>query len=67
MTETTELRWFEDTERKCPCGKRATGILRGPRNESYGAHCKPCANRRLKASDRERERLKKTAAERGCN
>lgn len=63
MCETTELRWFEDTDRKCSCGKRATGVLRGSRNESYGPHCKSCANRRLKASQRERDQLAKETAE----
>lgn len=55
--ETTELRWFENTDRKCSCGKRATGILRGARNESYGPHCTQCAERRLKASERARRAL----------
>lgn len=48
--ETDNLRWFEPTDRKCRCGKRATGILRGSRNESYGPHCKSCATKRLKKS-----------------
>lgn len=55
MRETPDLRWFEETDRKCSaCGKRATGILRGVRNESYGPHCKRCAERRLKASEKVR-------------
>ena len=54
MSEVPDLRWFEETDRKCSCGKRATGILRGSRNESYGPHCKRCAEKRLKASERER-------------
>ncbi len=58
MTETTELRWFEEFSR-CRCGKRAHGILRGSRNESYGPHCTKCANKRLR--DSERERLKREA------
>jgi hypothetical protein len=58
-TETTELRWFEETDRKCSCGARATGILRGVRNESYGPHCKRCANRRLKASEKARAAIAK--------
>lgn len=59
MAETTALRWFEVTDRKCSCGKRATGILRGERNESYGPHCARCANRRLADSEKERKRLAK--------
>jgi hypothetical protein len=51
LAETPDLIWFEKTETKCTfCSKRATGILRGRRNESYGPHCEGCANRRLKAS-----------------
>jgi hypothetical protein len=57
MSETPNLRWFDsDYDRKCSCGKRATGNLRGARNESYGPHCKACAAKRLKASERERGR-----------
>ena len=51
MTETTNLRWFEEFN-KCPCGRYAQGILRGLRNESYGPHCRRCAARRLKASNK---------------
>lgn len=54
MSEVPNLRWFEITERKCPCGKRAVGILRGAQNESYGPHCQQCADRRLKASEKAR-------------
>ena len=55
--ETTELRWFEALP-KCRCGKPSTGILRGSRNESYGYHCTECADKRLKASQRERSEKK---------
>lgn len=50
--ETDNLRWFEETDCRCSCGcgKRANGILRGSRNESYGPQAKSCAVRRLKAS-----------------
>lgn len=54
MAETTELRWFEEFP-KCHCGQKSQGILRGSRNESYGHHCKRCAERRLKVSERERK------------
>lgn len=57
MSETPNLRWFEETDRKCSCGKRATGILRGERNESYGPHCKRCAEKRLRASEKVRAGL----------
>ena len=47
LSETPDLRWFEDTyKQKCHgCGKRADGLLRGKRNESYGPHCQRCADR----------------------
>lgn len=55
MAETTELRWFEQMNLKCSrCGKRADGILRGSRNESYGMHCKRCADKRIKDSAKAR-------------
>lgn len=54
MTETTELRWFEQFP-KCSCGKTAEGILRGSHNQSFGYHCKNCAEKRLKASAKAKE------------
>ena len=55
--ETPDLRWFEQQDRKCAmCGKPATGILRGVRNESYGHHCLKCAQKRLKESAKVRDR-----------
>lgn len=53
-SETPNLRWFEQFP-KCRCGKKSEGILRGNQNESYGHHCKRCAERRLKASEKLRE------------
>ncbi len=56
MSETPDLRWFEVTDRKCSrCNKRANGILRGSRNESFGPHCQKCADKRLKDSAHVRE------------
>jgi hypothetical protein len=56
MTESTELRWFEVTDRKClQCGKHATGVLRGSQNESYGPHCQRCADKRLRDSEKARK------------
>lgn len=57
MGETPSLRWLDsDYNRTCNCGKRADGNLRGSRNESYGPHCKRCAARRLKASEKVRKK-----------
>jgi hypothetical protein len=62
MTETTELRWFEVTERPCSrCSKRAVGILRGAGNESFGPHCQKCADKRLKDSAKAREAARERA------
>lgn len=63
MSETTELRWFDRTDRECSqCGKRATGVLRGTSNESYGPHCDRCANKRLKDSEKARAKAQGTPA-----
>jgi hypothetical protein len=53
--ESPFIAWFEEFP-KCLCGRTATGILRGDRNQSFGHHCDACAKRRLKASAKERER-----------
>lgn len=58
LSETPRLRWFEAYP-KCRCGKPAAGILRGDRNESYGGHCKGCATKRLRASEKVRKQLQK--------
>ena len=49
--ETPHLRWFDELNR-CACGKPSTGILRGVGNTSFGPHCRQCALRRLKASEK---------------
>jgi ribosomal protein L34E len=56
MSETPDLRWFEQFPKCQGCGRTATGLLRGVRNDSYGYHCTRCAERRLKASAKARER-----------
>lgn len=58
MVETTDLRWFEEINMKCErCGGRASGILRGSRNQSYGKHCTRCAKKRLRDSEKARKQL----------
>lgn len=49
LSESPEIRWFEAFP-KCRCGKMAAGLLRGTQNQSYGYHCKSCADKRIKAS-----------------
>ena len=55
IKETTELRWFEQFGECRQCGKPSAGILRGVTNNSYGPHCKRCAERRLRNSALARE------------
>ena len=52
--ETPNLTWFEEFP-GCSCGKPSRGILRGTGNENYGHHCKSCAEKRLKASEKVRK------------
>jgi DNA-directed RNA polymerase subunit RPC12/RpoP len=60
--ESPELRWFEEHTYLCDrCGKRGNGVLRGSRNESYGIHCKRCADKRLADSKKAREHKAKEA------
>lgn len=51
---TDPARWF-DCVGNCRCGKRATGILRGTRNESLGPYCERCAEKRIKKAEAERK------------
>lgn len=55
------LRWFEEFPSCSQCRKPSAGILRGGRNESYGHHCKRCAERRLKASEKARAALRRAS------
>lgn len=57
LEDSPEPQWFERTEAKCRCGKRATGILRGRQNQSFGPHCEKCANKRIAAAKRVRQLL----------
>jgi len=59
--ESTSIRWFEHIPR-CPCGRKADGVLRGDRNESFGYHCARCAKKRLAASEKARGLPKKKIA-----
>lgn len=60
LKETPNLKWFDNKGFRCRhCGKHADGNLMSDRNESYGAHCQRCADRRLKDSKQVREMLAK--------
>ena len=57
------VRWFEELG-ECAgrgCKRPAIGTLRGPRNESYGHYCRPCATRRLERARKARMREQKLA------
>lgn len=56
-----QAQWFEGLG-NCRCGKLATGVLRGTRNESYGPYCRRCADKRIKAAERERQKFIVSAA-----
>jgi hypothetical protein len=58
IKETPNLRWFREMNLNCrQCGKRAAGELMSVTNESYGLHCKSCADKRLKASEAVRKQM----------
>lgn len=59
MSEVPTLRWF-DAYAKCRCGKDSNGILRGDGNASYGAHCRKCAEKRLRDSEKARNKKEPT-------
>lgn len=54
MPETPHRRWFSPYPRCSVCGRASAGVLHGVTNESYGAHCCRCAERRLRESERVR-------------
>lgn len=58
LEESPSVQWF-DPYGKCRCGKKSDGILRGTRNESYGDHCRKCAEKRIAAAKRVREQIAK--------
>lgn len=56
------VRWFDGLGQCCGCKRPATGVLKGPRNESYGRYCLPCATRRLNLAEKARAAAKARAA-----
>lgn len=49
-----QARWFHALGACIGCRKPATGVLRGPRNDSYGNYCQRCADKRLSKAEAER-------------
>ena len=60
-----EVRWFDKTGTCKECAKPAIGVLRGPRNETYGPYCQTHADRRLATAKAEREAYAKEAQAHG--
>jgi len=56
-THPDQVRWFDPLGQCRACRKAATGKLMGPSNESYGAYCASCANKRLVKAKAEREKF----------
>lgn len=54
MSEVPALRWFDAIPKCWQCGKDAHGRLMGPQNQYYGWHCRRCAEKRLRASEKAR-------------
>ena len=52
INETPDLRYFRSYPPCRMCGKKSDGLLFDRRNESYGDHCKKCADKRLADSKR---------------
>ena len=50
-----QVRYFDAIGSCRECGKTASGVLRGPRNDNYGPYCKRCADKRLLQAKKERE------------
>lgn len=57
-----QVRWYDALGSCRDCLKPATGKLMGPQNESYGAYCQKCADKRLDRAKQEREAVKAYAA-----
>lgn len=47
-----DAQWFEPLGACCGCGKPATGILRGHRNDNRGPYCRRCAEKAIKIAYR---------------
>ncbi len=63
VDESPSIRWFDAYSTCRMCGKKSDGLLRGDRNESYGDHCRKCADKRIADSKRVREQLNSEATE----
>lgn len=58
LEDSPSIRWFDAYSTCRMCGKKSDGILRGDQNQSYGDHCRKCADKRIAASARVREQIK---------
>ncbi len=58
-----DVRWFHQLGTCQSCGKQATGTLKGSHNQSLGASCKRCAEKRIAQAAKARANLEKIRAE----
>lgn len=52
MTLPRDAQWYEPLGPCVGCGKPATGIIRGARNDNRGPACKRCAERAMRLAHR---------------
>lgn len=57
LDESPDLQWFKAYPSCRECGRPSAGLLMSRRNESYGDHCRKCADKRIKRSKQIREEL----------
>jgi hypothetical protein len=55
-------RWFRALGACCKCARPAHGTLFDFRNDSMGAYCTTCANRRLREADKANAKVARKAA-----
>lgn len=62
LDESPDLQWFKTYPTCRECGAKSDGLLMSRRNDSYGDHCRKCADKRLKRSKEIREELSRQEA-----
>jgi len=61
LEESPEVQWFDPYATCRMCGKKSEGTLRGRQNQSYGDHCRKCADKRIAGAKRVRKQLSQEA------
>jgi hypothetical protein len=52
MLDQPHAQWFDALGKCRGCGKAATGVIRGTRNQSFGPACRKCAESAIKRAHR---------------